>query len=166
MQRTWQMVITNMPWLLRHNVKDLVMNAIPFKVIRLNVERFELKDVPTSFEGNVDVNTNFSFGVNSVSQLVRCMIDYSYIYKSERVLNMVFTCVFKIEADAFGTMMQEDKFVIEPFFSRYLATINVGAARGEIHARCELQKNDLSKIVLPPINLVEALPDPIVIDLK
>ena len=142
------------------------MNTIPFKVIGLNVEKFELTEIPAKIEGNIDVKTNFSFGVNTASQFVRCLIDYTYVYRGEGILNMVFACVFKIEEEAFGKMMQEDRFVIEPFFSRYLATINVGAARGEIHARCEAAKNPLSQIVLPPINLVEALPEDVVIELK
>ena len=142
------------------------MNTIPFKVIGLNVEKFELTEIPAKIEGNIDVKTNFSFGVNTASQFVRCLIDYTYVYRGEGILNMVFACVFKIEEEAFAKMMQEDKFVREPFFSRYLATINVGAARGEIHARCEAANNPLSQIVLPPINLVEALPEDIVIELK
>ena len=142
------------------------MNAIPFKVIELITEKFELAECPSVFDENIDVNTNFSFGVNVTSQLFRCMIDYTYIFKGEKILNMALACVFKIEEEAFKGMMQEDKFVIDPFFSRYLATINVGAARGEIHARCEAKQSPLTKVVLPPINLVEALPDPIVITLN
>lgn len=142
------------------------METIPFKVIGLNVEKFELAENPVIIEGNIDVKTDFSFGVNTASQLVRCLIAYTYVYRGEGILNMVYTCVFKIEDEAFGKMLQENKFVIEPFFSRYLATINVGAARGEIHARCEAVNNPLSRIVLPPINLVEALPEDIVIELS
>ena len=139
---------------------------IPFKVIGLNVEKFDLVEIPAKIEGNIDVKTNFSFGVNTASQLVRCLIDYTYVYRGEGILNMVLTCVFKIEEEDFDKMLHDNKFVIKPFFSRYLATINVGAARGEIHARCELAKNSLSQIVLPPINLVEAIPEDIVIELK
>ena len=141
------------------------MNTIPFKVIGLNVEKFELVENPVKIEGNIDIRTNFSFGVNVSSQLVRCLMDYTYVYQGKKILNMVFTCVFKIEEEAFGKMLQNNKFVIEPFFSRYLATINVGAARGEIHARCEAANNPLSQIILPPINFVEALPEEIVIEL-
>lgn len=142
------------------------MNNIPFKVVELATEKFELYECPTTFDENINVNSNFSFGVNTTSQLVRCMIDYTYIYKGNKVLNMALGCVFKIEEEAFGKMLQDDRFTIEPFFSRYLATINVGAARGEIHARCEVQNSPLAKVVLPPINLVEALPEPIIITLN
>lgn len=142
------------------------MNTIPFKIIEINTEKFVLAETPAVFDENIDVNTNFSFGVNATSQLVRCVMDYTYVYKGKEILNMVLTCVFKIEEEAFDSMLQDGKFILEPFFSRYLATINVGAARGEIHARCEIQNSPLSKIILPPINLVGALPAPITIILN
>ena len=142
------------------------MNTIPFKIIEINTEKFALAETPVVFGENINVNTNFLFGVNATSQLVRCVMDYTYVYKGKDILNMVLSCVFKIEEEAFGSMLQDGKFILEPFFSRYLATINVGAARGEIHARCEAQNSALSKIILPPINLVEALPAPIIITLK
>jgi hypothetical protein len=142
------------------------MNTIPFKIIEINTEKFVLGETPAVFDGNIDVNTNFSFGVNATNQLIRCVMNYTYLYKGKEILNMVLSCVFKIEEEAFGNMLQDGKFILEPFFSRYLATINVGAARGEIHARCEIQNSPLSKIILPPINLVEALPAPITIILN
>lgn len=142
------------------------MNTIPFKIIEINTEKFALAETPAVFDENIDVNTNFSFGVNATSQLVRCVMDYTYVYKGKDILKMVLSCVFKIEEEAFSSMLQDGKFMLEPFFSRYLATINVGAARGEIHARCETLKSPLSKIILPPINLVEALPAPITIILN
>jgi hypothetical protein len=142
------------------------MNTIPFKIIEINTEKFVLTEAPAVFDENIDVNTNFSFGVNATSQLVRCVMDYTYVYNGKEILNMVLSCVFKIEEEAFGSMLQDGMFILEPFFSRYLATINVGAARGEIHARCEIQSSPLSKIILPPINLVEALPAPIKIILN
>lgn len=142
------------------------MNTIPFKIIEIKTEKFALAETPAGFDENIDVNTNFSFGVNATSQRVRCVMDYTYVYKGKDILNMVLSCVFKIEEEAFCSMLQDGKFILEPFFSRYLATINVGAARGEIHARCETQNSPLSKIILPPINLVEALPAPITIILN
>ena len=126
---------------------------------------FFKKDVVLG-NGKVDVTTNFMFAVNKETKLVKCIIDYTYVHQGEKVMSLTVSCIFAIEPQAFGEMIHENRFVIEPFFSRYLATINVGAARGEIHARCEIQSSPLSKIVLPPINLVEALPAPITIILN
>lgn len=86
-------------------------------------------------------------------------------YDGDEVLHITLSTIFAIEPSAFDTMLKDKEFIIEPFFSQYLATINVGAARGEIHARCELANSELTKIVLPPINLVAALPNNVVISI-
>ncbi|WP_277821298.1 hypothetical protein [Palleniella muris] len=78
---------------------------------------------------------------------------------------MTLISTFDVKPEAFKTMLQDTTFTLEPFFSQYLSTINVGAARGEIHARCEQAGSELANVILPPVNLVEALPDPIVISL-
>ena len=127
----------NMPlseWLSRNTKEELVQMAdlmglgVPDSdSAPINTEKFVLAETPAVFDENIDVNTNFSFGVNATSQLVRCVMDYTYVYKGKEILNMVLSCVFKIEEEAFGNMLQDSKFILEPFFSRYLATINVGA---------------------------------------
>ncbi len=79
---------------------------------------------------------------------------------------MALISTFDVKPDAFQTMIDGNKFTLQPFFSQYLSTINVGAARGEIHARCEHAGSELANIILPPVNLVEALHEPIVITLQ
>lgn len=140
------------------------MRKIPFRIVGIVTEKFTLEE-GKGIGDRVDVSTNFGFAVNHNKRLVKCTVSYAYSYEGESLLNMVLSCIFAIEPTAFADMQRDNKFVIEPFFSQYLATINVGAARGEIHARCELAKSQLTKIILPPINLVDALPTPIVIDL-
>lgn len=93
------------------------------------------------------------------------LIDYTYVRQGEKIMSLMVSCIFAIEPQAFGEMIRENRFVIEPFLSQYLATINVGAARGELHARCELNNSPLAKVILPPINLVEALSNDVVIEL-
>ena len=144
------------------------MRNIPFRIVGIETVDLSLKEdfVFSEDNHNVDVNTEFSFAVNKDLKMVKCIIDYSYQYHADEILKMSLACVFKIENDAFASMLQGDKFVIEPFFSRYLATINIGAARGEIHARCDERKSNLKDIILPPINLGEALKGDVVIELK
>ena len=73
------------------------------------------------------------------------------------MLNLVLTSFFDVKPEEFVGLINENSFIIEPFFSQYLATINVGAARGEIHARCEIQESPLANVILPPINLTQVL---------
>ena len=123
------------------------MKTIPFRIVGIETSDFFFKKDVVLDGGKVDVTTNFKFAVNKEAKLVKCIIDYTYVRQG------------------FGEMIRENRFVIEPFLSQYLATINVGAARGELHARCELNNSPLAKVILPPINLVEALSNDVVIEL-
>ena len=140
------------------------MKTIPFRIVGIEVDKFSVND-SVKPNGRIDVNTNYGFAVNKQEKLIKCTVIYVYSYSGETILEMTLSCIFNIEPTAFSEMLKDDKFVIEPFFLQYLATINVGASRGEIHARCELANSEIARIILPPINLVEALPEAIEINL-
>ena len=93
-------------------------------------------------------------------------LTYAYLQEEAELLQITLVSTFDVKPKEFQTMLQGNTFTIEPFFSQYLSTINVGAARGEIHARCEQAGSKLASIILPPINLIDALPKPIIIELK
>jgi hypothetical protein len=137
------------------------MKEIPFRIVGLSVDDFWVKPRVKLEEGGINISTSFSFGLNYENKLVRSIITYTYSLREGEVLRLTLSCIFSIEDTAFNGMQKDGKFILEPFLSQYLATINVGAARGEIHARCELANSELSKVVLPPINLVKALPEKI-----
>lgn len=141
------------------------MKTIPFRIVGIETSDFFCKKDVVLGNGKVDVTTNFLFAVNKEGKLVKCIIDYTYVYQGEKIMSLTVSCIFAIEPQAFEEMIHENKFIIEPFLSQYLATINVGAARGELHARCEQNNSPLAKVILPPINLVEALPNDVVIKL-
>ena len=134
------------------------MKTIPFRIVGIEVDKFSVND-SVKPNGRIDVNTNYGFAVNKQEKLIKCTVIYVYSYSGETILEMTLSCIFNIEPTAFSEMLKE------PFFSQYLATINVGASRGEIHARCELANSEIARIILPPINLVEALPEAIEINL-
>lgn len=141
------------------------MKTIPFRIVGIETSNFFFKKDVILTDGKIDVTTNFMFAVKKEEKLVKCMINYAYVFQDEKIMSLTESCIFAIEPQAFGKMIREKKFVIEPFLSQYLATINVGAARGELHARCELNNSPLANIILPPINLVEALPNDVIIEI-
>jgi len=141
------------------------MKTIPFRIVGIETSDFFFKKDVVLDGGKVDVTTNFMFAVNKEAKLVKCIIDYTYVRQGEKIMSLTVSCIFTIEPQAFVEMIRDNKFVIEPFLSQYLATINVGAARGELHARCELNNSPLANVILPPINLVDALPNDVVIEL-
>lgn len=138
---------------------------IPFRIIGIDTRKFKVKEEVGPDIDKAKIRSTFSFAVNATRKLVRCDSEYTYNCQGEDVLVFAMSCVFALEDEGFSQMTADGKFTIEPYFSQYLATISVGAARGEIHARCEAEHSPLAKLILPPMNLVKALPDPIVIDL-
>ena len=81
-------------------------------------------------------------------------------------VDSIYTPVLKVnytvENTRVGQITDYDKLTLDVDWLRYMATIAVGAARGEIHARAEIEKSDLSEIILPPINLVEIIKESII----
>lgn len=140
--------------------------SIPFRIIGLHVESFQLTGNIPQEDKPVEIGTSYEFGVNPDAHLVSARLTYIYHQDENKLMEMALVSTFDVEPAAFQTMMADGSFTLDPYFSRYLSTINVGAARGEIHARCEQAESVLANIILPPINLVEALPDPITIALK
>ncbi|TGX80495.1 hypothetical protein E5358_12625 [Palleniella muris] len=138
---------------------------IPFRVVGLQVDNFTLTSNKLQEDSPIEVRTNYEFGVIPEQHLVMARLTYTYLQAKTELLQMTLISTFDVKPEAFKTMLQDTTFTLEPFFSQYLSTINVGAARGEIHARCEQAGSELANVILPPVNLVEALPDPIVISL-
>ena len=141
----------------------MAQTVIPFNVDELICNKFEIYGELSP--GDTDVRTGFTFGVHIPSHHVRCRIVYQYLQNEKLLLELDFTTSFDVQEEAMQSMVRGDKFVIEPYFAQYLATINVGAARGEIHARSEMAKSSFVDAILPPINLMEAIPDDIEIEI-
>ena len=76
------------------------------------------------------------------------------MYEDENLLLLIeVTCFFDIDKDAIKQLLEAGR--IEVDFLRYLATITTGTIRGIIHTKTE--GTSLNLIVLPPINLMDAI---------
>jgi len=141
------------------------MKQIPFRIAALKVEDFKLTDAKPQEEARIEVRISYEFGVNLDAHMVIARIKYKYVQAETELLQMTLTSSFDVKEADFLSLRKDNTITLEPYFTQYLCTINVGSARGEIHARCEQANSVLANVILPPINLVEALPDPIVIEL-
>ena len=139
---------------------------IPFRIVGLKVEDFTITGQTPDENAPFEIRTSYEFGVSPKPHLVNAKLPYTYLQSDTELLTMTLNSIFEVKQDAFDEMLTDGIFTLEPFFLQYICTINVGAARGEIHARCEQADSLIAKVVLPPINLVEALPEPIKITIK
>ncbi|MDE5872126.1 MAG: hypothetical protein K2H22_09315 [Muribaculaceae bacterium] len=69
-------------------------------------------------------------------------------------------CYFQIDPKYFTSQVKDDVLTIKTEILQYLATIAVGTARGEIHARCAIAESPLQEIVLPPVDITRIIQTP------
>ena len=127
--------------------------SIPFRISQIKTQQFAIfPDFLVNGE-KVLVTSEFNFSVNKTLSSVRCISKYSYTQAEKLLLTTEIACFFDISQDGSKELKEQGKMPVE--FLRYMATIATGTARGIIHAKTE--GTVLNSVVLPPINLVEAI---------
>lgn len=133
------------------------MKKIPFRIFAINVKDFSCSTSNEDTKG-MQLQLAFGFAVSRVGQKIKCTGEIDYVNNGKNLMHITTECEFAIEPDAFKEMVDDERtIIVEKDFLQYLATIVVGTARGEMHARLEMANSDLKRFVLPPINLTEIL---------
>jgi hypothetical protein len=128
---------------------------IPFRIRQIKTSQFAMFPNLYVSGTEVTVKSEFGFGVNKNVSDIRCTTKFSYIQDEKLLLTAEIHTFFAVSEE--GGKQISDQGLIEVGFLRYLATIATGTARGIIHTKTE--NTSLNPVVLPPINLVEAIKD-------
>lgn len=134
---------------------------IPYRIVQIVTSTFEQHSDSFEVGQVIQINSGYTFAVNDIAHRVRCESVYKYLQNDNELLDLKLVCIFEVEPSAFIALKNENNITIPVDFLRYMATIAVGTARGIIHARTE--STPLSNVVLPPINLVEIIKEPLVV---
>ena len=139
------------------------MNGIPFRIVKITIDNFSIdNDAKVCNDAPLDIESNFSFGVDMKGHVVKCDSEYEFIFDSKTILSLRIGSFFEIELEASNDFYNSKReFVISKDFLRYMATICVGTARGIIIAKSE--NTPIANVVLPPLNLMEAIKDDFII---
>lgn len=131
------------------------MGVFNYKIQLLNVLEFFCND----FDEGRDVSVSFGidFKINEHENLISCTTNYRYVQDDNDILYLRLEGIFIVSPQTLPSLTQNDEIIIPVNILQYLATICVGAARGEIHARAQLCGSNTQKLVLPPINLTECI---------
>ena len=135
-----------------------MMSILNYKIDKIVTERFNLKE--TDGIKNLRFSLSFQFKVSVKESVICCISEFEYRTENENVMTLSLECYFKVLDDGLNSMIKDNVLTIDTETLQYLATIAVGTARGEIHARCELANSALKEIVLPPVNLTEIITTP------
>lgn len=131
------------------------MTTIPYRISGIKTTQFAL--FPEKFINGreITVQTSFTFGYSEGLDSIRCISNFEYIQDEDILMISEIQCTFDISPEGSAELKELRKVPVD--FLRYMATIATGTARGIIHAKSE--GTILSAIILPPINLIEAIKD-------
>lgn len=129
--------------------------GIPFRIRQIKTQQFAM--FPDKFVSGqeVFVESTFHFGINSDATDIRCVTSINYKQGDTLLMTTEVHCFFAITEEGSRQLLEQSK--VEVGFLRYLATIATGTIRGIIHTKTE--NTALNPVVLPPVNLVEAIKD-------
>ena len=133
--------------------------TIPYKIERIETNQFAIfpDKVVNGAEVSIEVNSGFSAG--ELLSPLKNVVNVQYKQNGNLILVLEISCFFTISEEGQESIRKEGKIPVD--FLRYMGSFSVGIARGVIHARTE--GTVLNPIVLPPINLNDAIDKDIVI---
>ena len=134
------------------------MSILNYKIDKIVTERFNLKDPDRT--DRLRFSLSFQFKVSVDESVICCISEYKYRDDKEIVMDLSLECYFRILDKGLNSLIKDNVLTIDTETLQYLATIAVGAARGEIHARCEIAGSILKDSVLPPVNLTKIITTP------
>ncbi len=134
------------------------MSVLDYKIDKIITKSFQLKK--TDRIDNLRFSLSFQFKVSIEDSAICCISEYEFSNEKEQVMELSMECYFKILHNGLDSLIHDNVLTIETEPLQYLATIAVGAARGEIHARCDMADSILKEIVLPPVNLTTIITTP------
>lgn len=126
---------------------------IPYRISHIETKQFAI--FPDKFINgdSVNIKANYNFSLRSDLTQIKCSSTIYFLQKEQLILVLEIECNFSIAPEGVDFIMEQNKVSVD--FLRYMATIVVGTARGIICAKTE--GTVLSSVVLPPINLVDAI---------
>lgn len=140
------------------------MSILKYRIERIMTNKFSLDN--NANLGKLSFSISFRFKVNVEERLVSCISRYEYLSGDDKVMQLELECFFIIEKENFKSLVKDKSLTINQNILQYMATIAVGAARGEIHARCQFADSPLQEIVLPPVNLTKIITKPAEFDFE
>ena len=83
---------------------------IPFRIVGLYVESFNLTDICLKEDIPVEVRTNYEFGVIPEDHMVMARLTYAYLQEEAELLQITLVSTFDVKPKEFQTMLQGNTF--------------------------------------------------------
>lgn len=129
------------------------MQPIPYKIQQIKTLQFAIFPEKFINREKVQTSASFNFAYNPSTSSIRCTASIEFMQNEVLLLTTEIQCFFSIAPEGIEQLQNQQEVPVG--FLQYMGTITTGTVRGIIHAKTE--GTVLNSIVLPPLNLTEAI---------
>ena len=130
---------------------------LEFKIINIKTEQFALFEENHLDKGEINLDTNLSYGLNATERNFIVSIKFTFGMKKKPFMTIQVNCNFEISQESFNSLIVDDKIIVPNKFIAHMAMITVGTSRGILHSKTE--GTIFNKYILPTINVSQMLPE-------
>lgn len=133
--------------------------TIPYRIDRIETSQFAIFPDKMVNGEKVSVEVNLDFSLGEKFSPLKNTVNVKYIQNDNLLMIIEVICDYAISDEGIQAIRKEGKIPVD--FLRYMGSFSVGIVRGIIHARTE--GTILGPVILPPVNLDNAIDKDIVI---
>ena len=130
---------------------------LEFKIINIKTEQFALFEENHLDKGEINLDTNLSYGLNATERNFIVSIKFTFGMKKKPFMTIQVNCNFEISQESFNSLIIDDNIIVPNKFIAHMAMITVGTSRGILHSKTE--GTIFNKYILPTINVSQMLPE-------
>lgn len=130
---------------------------LEFKIINIKTEQFALFEENHLDKGEINLDTNLSYGLNATERNFIVSIKFTFRMKKKPFMTIQVNCNFEISQESFNSLIVNDNIIVPNKFIAHIAKITIGTSRGILHSKTE--GTIFNKYILPTINVSQMLPE-------
>jgi hypothetical protein len=135
---------------------------INFSLLKIETSQFAIFEENFEKSEVVNLNTNLSFGLNSLDKVFLITPKYTFETDNKPFMAIQISCYFKIEDATWESFKNKTKIIFPKDFVAHMAMITVGTSRGVLHSKTE--GTVFNHYILPPLNVAEMVGEDVVFD--
>jgi hypothetical protein len=135
---------------------------IEFNIKGVKTEQFALFEENHLDKGEINLETNLSYGLNVDERDFIVSIKFTFEMKKKPFITIQISCNFEIELKSFNNLIVDDKSIVPNWFIAHMAMITVGTSRGILHSKTE--GTIFNKYIIPTLNVAQMIPEDAIFD--
>lgn len=138
---------------------------IQFMMNHIIVDQFAiLSEESLLSTDKAQLNSQIGFKMDFNNHLIATTMCFKFEKNDELFMILEVTCHFAIEPNDWKMLISENSIIFPKDFLAHLGMHTIGTARGILH--CKTEGTTFNTCILPPINVVQMIPEDLVAPLE